>query len=372
MSVLTVVLALLSALGNGAASVLQRRAAMDQVREERGVRGPMRNLLRLARLLRRPFWLAGLAAMMVSAVAQVGALAVGRLSVVQPLLVSELLFTLVVGSLVFRHHPDGRTWLSFAMLAAGLALFLVAADPSSGAGTARNGRWLPVGVAVVIAVGLLISVARVLRGAARAAALGSATAACFACTAALIKEMTGRFPGGVVEVFTDWPLYAVCVVGLLSFLLLQSTLRAGTLAASQPALTLGDALVSIALGWVLFGERVELGLRIVPEVAGILLMAAGIVGLTRSPAMCGAWDQAVPEQPRKGGTSLPGRVSDPGAGGGTPGGGRTPGGGGAAGGGSAPGGGGAAGRGSAPGGGRAPGGGGTSGNGRAPGGGGAP
>ncbi|MBI0299689.1 DMT family transporter [Streptomyces sp. PRKS01-29] len=312
MSALTIVLALLSALGNGAASVLQRRAAMDQVREEPGDGGPMRNLLRLARLLHRPFWLAGLAAMVVSAVAQVGALAVGRLSVVQPLLVSELLFTLVVGSLVFRHRPDGRTWLSFVMLAAGLALFLAAADPSSGWPTARNGRWLPVGVVVAIAAGGLIAGARVLRGAARAAALGSATAACFACTAALIKELTGRFAGGVVAVLTDWPLYAVCAVGLLSFLLLQSTLRAGTLAASQPALTLGDALVSIALGWVLFGERIELGPRIVPEVAGILLMAAGIVGLTRSPATCGGWDQAVPEPPRNSGAPLPGGRGSPG------------------------------------------------------------
>ncbi|MGW7750146.1 DMT family transporter [Streptomyces violaceusniger] len=319
MSVLVVLLALLSALGNGMASVLQRRAAMDQVREERGAApGPKRNLLRLARLLRRPYWLAGLAAMMVSAAAQVGALAVGRLSVVQPLLVSELLFTLVVGSLVFRHRPDGRTWLSFVMLAAGLALFLVAADPSHGETTAQNGEWLPVGVVVAIAVGVLIAVARALHGPARAVALGSATAACFACTAALIKELTGRFTGGVVAVLTDWPLYAVCVVGLLSFLLLQSTLRAGTLAASQPALTLGDALVSIALGWVLFGERVDLGLRIVPEVAGILLMAAGIVGLTRSPAMCGGWDQAVPEQPRQAGTPLPGRRRSPDGGAGTP------------------------------------------------------
>ncbi|MGW3427605.1 DMT family transporter [Streptomyces melanosporofaciens] len=317
MSVLTVLLALLSALGNGMASVLQRRAAMDQVREERSAPGPKRNLLRLARLLRRPYWLAGLAAMMVSAAAQVGALAVGRLSVVQPLLVSELLFTLVVGSLVFHHRPDGRTWLSFVMLAAGLALFLAAADPSHGATTAKNGEWLPVGVVVAIAVGVLIAVAHALRGPARAVALGCATAACFACTAALIKELTGRFAGGVVEVFTDWPLYAVCVVGLLSFLLLQSTLRAGTLAASQPALTLGDALVSIALGWVLFGERVDLGLRIVPEVAGILLMAAGIVGLTRSPAMCGGWDQVVPEPSRQAGT-LRGRRRSPDGGEGTP------------------------------------------------------
>ncbi|MFI0816559.1 DMT family transporter [Streptomyces sp. NPDC021098] len=292
MGALTVLLALLSALGNGAASVLQRRAAMDQEREAPGDDGggAGQALRHLLRLLRRPYWLAGGAAMVVSAVAQVGALAVGRLSVVQPLLVSELLFTLVVGSLVFRRRPGGRTWLAFVMLAAGLALFLVAADPSHGHATARNGLWLPAGVVLALVVGALALAARALRGAARAAVLGCATAVGFACTAALIKEFTGRFGGGVAAVFTGWPLYAVCVVGLLSFLLLQSTLRAGTLAASQPALTLGDALVSIALGWVLFGERVELGLRLLPEAVGMGLMAAGIVGLTRSPAMAQGWD----------------------------------------------------------------------------------
>ncbi|MGY0064602.1 DMT family transporter [Streptomyces sp. LZ34] len=295
---LTILLALLSALGNGAASVLQRRAAMEQEQEQeqgrragrRAARRAGQSLLRLARLLRRPFWLAGGAAMVVSAVAQVGALAVGRLSVVQPLLVTELLFTLVVGSLVFRHRPDGRTWLAFVTLAAGLALFLVAADPSHGQSTAKNGRWLPVGLLAALAVCVLSAVARAVRGPARAAVLGCATATCFACTAALIKEFTGRFSGGVAAVFTSWPLYAVCGVGLLSFLLLQSTLRAGTLAASQPALTLGDALMSIALGWVLFGERVALGPRIVPEAVGVALMAAGIVGLSRSPAVADGWD----------------------------------------------------------------------------------
>ncbi|MDW6065075.1 DMT family transporter [Streptomyces sp. FXJ1.4098] len=297
---LTVLLALLSALANGAASVLQRRAAMEQEQEQelepepdqRAGRRAGQALLRLARLLRRPFWLAGGAAMVVSAVAQVGALAVGRLSVVQPLLVTELLFTLVVGSLVFRHRPDGRTWLAFVTLAAGLAIFLVAADPSHGQGAAKNGRWLPVGLLAALAVGVLTAAARALRGPARAAVLGCATAACFACTAALIKEFTGRFSGGVAAVFTSWPLYAVCGVGLLSFLLLQSTLRAGTLAASQPALTLGDALMSIVLGWVLFGERIALGPRIVPEAIGVALMAAGIVGLSHSPAVADGWDTA--------------------------------------------------------------------------------
>ncbi|MCP3822231.1 hypothetical protein NLX86_30335 [Streptomyces sp. A3M-1-3] len=54
-------------------------------------------------------------------------------------------------------------------------------------------------------------------------------------------------------------------MGLGSFLLLQVTLRAGALVASQPALTLGDAFLSAVLGVVLFHEHIELGVRIVPD-----------------------------------------------------------------------------------------------------------
>ncbi|MDT3400903.1 hypothetical protein RKE29_30610, partial [Streptomyces sp. B1866] len=110
---------------------------------------------RLARLLRRPMWLAGAAALVASAVLQAGALAAGRLSVVQPLLAAELLFTLVAGSVVFGHRPGGRTWLSFLALAAGLALFLAAAAPTAGGATAQAGRWAPAGACAAVAVAAL-------------------------------------------------------------------------------------------------------------------------------------------------------------------------------------------------------------------------
>ena len=318
MTVLTILLALLSAFANGAASVLQRRAAMEQKSRERQEagkdpdgaqvrpeserardgpgrwRGTARRSTRataeLYAMFRHPLWLAGVSAMIVSGAAQTGALAVGRLSVVQPLLASELLFTLVVGSVVFHHRPDGRTWLAFLMLAAGLGVFLAAASPSLGQDVAKDGHWLPLGLVLAPLVGALLFTARRLRGAARAAVLGMATAICFSCTAALLKETTGRASDGLAALLTGWQLYVTGAVGLLSFLLLQNTFRAGTLVASQPALTLGDALVSVVLGWTLFGERIALGLHILPEAAGACLIAMGTVGLTRSPVVAGGGD----------------------------------------------------------------------------------
>jgi hypothetical protein len=48
-------------------------------------------------------------------------------------------------------------------------------------------------------------------------------------------------------------------------------------------MTLGDALISVALGGLLFGETIALGWYLLPEAAGVGLMATGIVGLARSP-----------------------------------------------------------------------------------------
>nr|BFD80956.1 DMT family transporter [Streptomyces sp. Xyl84] len=292
-SALTIVLALFAALSNASASVLQRRAATDESASGSGLRQALRWLVRV---LRRPYWLAGAGLLALSTVLQAAALAVGSLSLVQPLLASELLFTLAVGSVVFRRPPDRRTWLAFAALAVGLSLFLGAASPSEGRTTAEPHLWLLVGAVVLGVVAAVVAVSRLVRGAARAALLGLASAVSFAATAALIKEVMGRLGQGVGAVLTQWPPYAALVVGALSFLLLQSAFRAGSLTASQPALTLGDALTSVALGWVLFQEYIGLGVRVVPEAIGVALIGAGSVGLARATATDGGWDTTPDER----------------------------------------------------------------------------
>jgi uncharacterized membrane protein len=280
MNALSVVTALLSALSNAASLVLQRRASvgLDPV----SGRGPRVIITRLLQPLVHVTWWCGAIATLLSAAFQVIALDSGQLSVVQPLLASELLFALLLGALVFRQMPSGDLWRAFVMLAAGLAIFLVAASPSAGNDRAPLDRWLPVGCALAAAVALLVLMALRARGTVRAAILGGATAVCFSTTAALIKEVTGRFSGGAHAVLTTWHTYAAGLVGILSVLLLQWTLRAGSLAGSQPALTLGDALLSVALGVVLFNERIDLGWHIAIELAGIGLMAVGVLGLAEA------------------------------------------------------------------------------------------
>jgi drug/metabolite transporter (DMT)-like permease len=301
MNALIVVMALLSALANAAATVLQRRASVGLVPVAGS--GPRATAVRMVQPLRRAAWWGGASAIGASAVFQVLALERGRLSVVQPLLATELLFALLLGALVFRHRPSAALWRAFAMLAAGLALFLAAASPAGGSGEASDRRWLAVGCGLVCAVAVLVLVALRLHGTVRAAVLGTATAACFSITAALIKEVTRRFPEGAEGVLTSWHTYAAAAAGVLSMVLLQWTLRAGSLTGSQPALTLGDALISVALGALLFGESIRLGWHVVLEVLGVVLMALGVLGLTgvhHAPAASEGWDEAEP-RPHDGG-----------------------------------------------------------------------
>ncbi|MGK5630242.1 DMT family transporter [Streptomyces sp. URMC 123] len=291
MMALSVVLALLAALGNALASVLQRRAAATEQPVRPASRVPW--LSWLAGLTRRPLWLWGAVALLVSGLCQAGALATGPLAVVQPVMTTELLFTLVVGGVVFHREPGRGTWWAFAAMAVGLALFLGAAAPTEGRPTVPSPRWLEVALPALATVVALSVLAFRLRPAPRAAVLGTATAIGFSCTAALMKDAIGRLPDGLDAVLTCWQPYAAVAVGLGSFLLLQATLKAGTLVASQPALTLGDALLSVVLGVVLFDERIALGIRMIPEAAALALLVAGSVRLVHSPVIAGGGKEQV-------------------------------------------------------------------------------
>ncbi|MFE3518542.1 DMT family transporter [Streptomyces sp. NPDC059166] len=282
MTLLCVVLALVAATGNAAASVLQRRAAAAQQPGTPGAR-----LQGWRGLVRRPAWLWGAGMLVLSGVAQAAALAVGPLAVVQPVMTTELLFTLVLAAVAFRRPPGVRAWGAFLAMAIGLASFLLLAAPSGGTDTVPPGRWLVCAAPAAAVSAVLAVVGAGLRGSARAAVLGSVTSVGFALTAALLKDGLGTVSGQAGELPATWQIYAAAAVGLGSFLALQVTLRAGSLAASQPALTLGDALLSVILGVTLFEESIELGRLVLPEAASLGLIAYACVHLSRSPLVSG-------------------------------------------------------------------------------------
>ncbi|HEX4396666.1 MAG TPA: hypothetical protein VH136_03430, partial [Trebonia sp.] len=130
---------------------------------------------------------------------------------------------------------------------------------------------------------VLIGTAVGLRGEPRAALLGLAAACGYALTAALLKNAMADLNVSVEKFFTSWHIYAVAVAGVGSLFLLQNALQAGSLVASQPMLTVGDALISIAYGVTLFGEVLRDGWWLVPQLIALGAIIYGCVQIAKSP-----------------------------------------------------------------------------------------
>ncbi|MFI5987264.1 DMT family transporter [Streptomyces sp. NPDC051555] len=280
---LPVLFALFAALSNALATVLQRRAALT-VPQSDGFRFGL-----VLDLLRQPLWIGGILAVIAAGVGQAAALSLGALALVQPLFVLELPFALLIASLVGRSRLPGALWLAVAGVVVGLGVVLVAASPTGNRTHVPFDRWVLALVACAAAMAVTAAVGlRRPPGRMRAGCLGAATAVGYALTAALMKSAVRVLDeDGLVGFLTVWQTYAFALSGICALLLLEHAMQGGPLVASQPALTLGDAGVSVALGVLLYEEHLRAQWWLVPQLLGLGLIAAGVFALARRGAAPG-------------------------------------------------------------------------------------
>ncbi|MFB7601062.1 DMT family transporter [Streptomyces sp. NPDC056160] len=272
---LAVFFAVMGAASNAVGTAFQRKAASTVP-----TGGGLRLLLALAR---RPVWLAGICGVIASAMFQALALVNGPMALVQPLFIMELPFALLIAGTLMHRGLPAAGWWAVAAVVGGLALVLVSASPSGSHDQAPMVRWVP---ALILCLGVMagaVALARARRSPLlRAAVLAAAAAIGNALTAAMLKSASGILDAdGFVAFLTTWQTYGFAVVGVSSLLLLENALQAGSLAASQPALTIGDATVSLLLGVTLFGEHIRTGVWLLPELAGAGLIVWGVLRLIR-------------------------------------------------------------------------------------------
>ncbi|GAB2966105.1 DMT family transporter [Amycolatopsis acidiphila] len=275
---LSVVLAVLAAMANAAASVLQRKAARNEPED-----GAL-SLKILLDLVRQPAWLGGIGSILTGFALQVAALATGPILLIQPILIVELAFTLLLSSVVFHAQLHAREWIAILGMSGGVALLLVSLAPSGGdPRAASGGQWaLGCGVTAAVVAALVLTGHR-LRRERRAACLGVAAGIWFGFTAALVSGLTAEFAAG--NGFRAWQTYALLVAGPAGFFLLQNALRAGRLVASQPGLTLSNPLAAVGWGVAVFGEHVRGGAWFAADLAGVAAIVASTVLLARSPLL---------------------------------------------------------------------------------------
>ncbi len=280
-SVLVLVLAVSAACCLGFGFVLQQNAAQ---------KAPLGDFLSprlLLDLIKVPRWLGGIGLMVAGMVLGAIALGQGEVSLVEPLLATNLLFALALSRHQTRQPLGRQGWAGLALLAGGVTAFIVAGQPRGGTAVTDPLRhWLIIGVMVGVAL-LLTAYAKRSRLSSGPVLLSLAAGLLYGVQDALTRVSGQRFSaGGLGELFTGWQPYAVLALGVTGLVLVQSAFETAPLRMSLPALTAAQPLAGIVCGVGFLGDRLHTDTGALAwEAAGLAAVVAGIVLLGMHPAM---------------------------------------------------------------------------------------
>ena len=269
-----VALALVAAFFFALGLVLQEKAAAASPAESVGAGF-------IGRITRQPVWLLGLAMQGVGFVAQAVALGIGRMVVVQPLLVASIVFALPLGRVIEKRAIRRPEVIGAALVTGGLAALLIVSKPSEGKDDASFVAWAVIGGGTVAVAVLLFGLARGRTSTVRAGLLGTAGGILFGLSAGLTKTTVSLLDEGIGAVLWDWHVYALVIVSVAAFWLEQAALQTGALAASVATTMAFDPLSSLVFGIVLFDEALHesalgyliSGLSLATAFAGLVLLA---------------------------------------------------------------------------------------------------
>jgi hypothetical protein len=295
---LATVLALLSAATFAVSTSVQHQAAEAAPDSAQGVVGLLHHLAR------RPVWLAGQVFAVVGLALHALALHFGPIALVQPIVISGIVLAVPVRAAISGRAPSRRELVAVSVTALGLAVFLVASNPTAGEVADLGVRPVSLVVGGVVVASAAAFSARVGTRPVRAAfLLGVTSGVLFGLVAGLIKLSLQVFAeDGAARLLETWPLWALVVVGAAGVVTNQVAYRLARLSASMPVLNIVDGLVALAFGLLVFQEVP----RHSPLLVGIEVMA--LVGVTLGLVLVARLEDErvdesapVPERPRPSG-----------------------------------------------------------------------
>jgi drug/metabolite transporter (DMT)-like permease len=241
-------------------------------------------------LLRHRRWLAGVATMVAGQLLSAWVLGHVILSVAEPLLTANLLFALLLAWPLSK-QPLTRAEIAGALiLVAGVTILSLARTVRSSEVTVGAlANWpFAAGAVAVIAVAFA-ALGRRRSGDLRATFTGASAGVIFGTQDAMTRQVVQVLARhGVVALLTAWLGYALIAVGVVGFGLMQSAFSAGPLHASLPAITAGEPVMGIALGIVVFGDRLHTSPGLIAlQAAGLVALVCGVILVAQGPALAG-------------------------------------------------------------------------------------
>lgn len=277
---LAILLSLVAAALFAVASVLQQRGT-STVADDAALGAGM-----LGSLVRRPVWVAGILADIAGFGVQAWALAVGSLLLVQPILVTTLIFALPLAARVDRRRLTGKEWAWSLVLIAALVVFVRLGEPTAGLDRPPFPSWLP---ALIISIPLVAacvwSAASLPHGTKRSLVLAVAAGTLLGLSAPLTKSGIDGFSDGILAGLATWELWAMAITASLGTFWQQSSYQAGDVQTSLPTVTVLKPIIAMALGLTAYRETLQVGRATdVLLLASLAAMVAATIALGRLAA----------------------------------------------------------------------------------------
>jgi drug/metabolite transporter (DMT)-like permease len=252
------------------------------------------------RLVGEKVWLLGTLALLSGYLFQAGALDRGRLSIIQPLLVTTVVFALPLGYFLTKQHVGRREVIGAGVILLGLGVFTYFGDPAGGNENAPNDEWAAtILVLTALSIVLLTFGSRGGGGLSmKAAVYGTVAGIMFGLSAALTKPTLDYLHQSVGTMLSHWECYVLAAAGILGFVLQQVSLGTGRLAPSVATVSVANPVVGILIGVLLLDERLSRPVwHVVVAVVGLGLALAGavVISLAREAAEDGASAREVPD-----------------------------------------------------------------------------
>ncbi len=207
-------------------------------------------------LLRQWWWLAGTLVLLAGYLFQAIALDNGQLAVVQPLLVTTIVFALPLGYLLTNQSVNGVEIGAACLVVLGLAAFTVLGQEDTGRDTAPSWEWALVLAVFGLLSALLVWFGREGSSSKKAALFGATAGILYGLSASLWKPTSDALSAdGLAGMLTEWEFYAFAAAGILAFVVQQISLATGELASSVATVSVCNPIVSIIIGIIVLEER---------------------------------------------------------------------------------------------------------------------
>lgn len=281
-------LVIVASFGFAGGAILQHLAVKDGA-QQASASGPTTqglSLKALAALIRRPMWLAGMALLTLSAGMHIIALALAPVTVVQPIGILAVVWSVLLGARLYSYRTPLALWLAVAAVVAGITGFtLVAANHSDGARAWVHApsMWLAIGVCAVITLMIVVAV-RIVPRTYASLLLATAGAVLFGLGSALIKTMFVAWDdgGGVLSVGVATPVVLAGLCLLAGGWFVQHAYATGHPEIVVGTLTTVDPVVAVSYGLIVLDEGVGVAAITVAAMVGFgALAAVGVFALSR-------------------------------------------------------------------------------------------